>query len=136
MGYAVIGESYVNNGRGSALELPRQMVPLKRCWGGAGDAVLGAVVDYADGWMPIGGSGLSDAIPRLRRLAEAAHRDPSTIAVIPFGVMGTEKKLAHFASLGVPEVVLRIRSGTTDDVLSELDALIHLVPLAASLHDH
>ena len=36
--------------------------------GGSGDAVLRAVAEYADGWMPIGGSGLADVIPRLHRL--------------------------------------------------------------------
>ena len=39
--------------------------------GGSGDAVLGAVAEYADGWMPIGGAGLAEALPRSRRLAEA-----------------------------------------------------------------
>ena len=93
------------------------------------------MADYADGWMPIGGSGLSDAIPRLHQLANEADRDPSTIEVIPFGVIGTEEKLAYFASLGVTEVVLRVRAGTPDDVLTELDALSHLVPLAAAITD-
>ena len=31
----------------------------------------------ADGWIPIGGSGLAAAIPRLRALAEEAGRDPA-----------------------------------------------------------
>ena len=31
---------------------------------------------YADGWIPIGGSGLSEALPRLHALAEEAGRDP------------------------------------------------------------
>jgi probable F420-dependent oxidoreductase len=101
--------------------------------GGSGDLVLAAVAEYADGWMPIGGSGLADAMPRLHRLAEAQGRDPSTIAVIPFGTIGTESKLEHYASLGVAEVVLRVRSGGTDDVLAQLDSLATLVPLATAL---
>jgi probable F420-dependent oxidoreductase len=101
--------------------------------GGSGDAVLNAVADYTDGWMPIGGSGLAEAIPRLRRLAEKAGRDPATLAVIPFGTVGTEGKLAHFASLGVTEVVLRVAAGDTDSMLAALDALAPLLPVAEAL---
>jgi hypothetical protein len=53
--------------------------------------------------------------------------------VIPFGTIGTESKLEHYASLGVAEVVLRVRSGGTDDVLAQLDSLATLVPLATAL---
>jgi probable F420-dependent oxidoreductase len=42
-------------------------------------------------------------------------------------------KLEHFAALGVTEVVLRVRSGDTDEVLAQLDALTALLPVAASL---
>jgi probable F420-dependent oxidoreductase len=101
--------------------------------GGSGDAVLGAVAEYADGWMPIGGSGLGDAIPRLHRLAEGKDRDPAEIAVIPFSTIGTAAKLEHYATLGVTEVVLRLPSGRADEMLPELDRLTALLPLAASL---
>ncbi len=101
--------------------------------GGAGDAVLGAVADYADGWMPIGGSGLGDAIPRLHHLAEAAGRDPATLAVVPFGTLASPGKLEYYAGLGVDEVVLRVRSGTGDEVRSQLESLSPMVDLAAAL---
>jgi probable F420-dependent oxidoreductase len=101
--------------------------------GGSGDAVLRAVAEYADGWMPIGGSGLAEAIPRLHRLAEKAGRDPARLSVIPFGTIGTAAKLEHYAGLGVDEVVLRVRAGKADDMRAELDSLATLVPVAATL---
>jgi probable F420-dependent oxidoreductase len=101
--------------------------------GGSGEAVLSAVADYADGWMPIGGSGLSEAIPRLRHLTEEKGRDPGDVAVIPFGTIGTGAKLEHYASLGVDEVVLRVRSGGADEMLSELDSLTPLLAVSAAL---
>jgi len=101
--------------------------------GGAGNAVLGAVADYADGWMPIGGSGLGEAIPRLHRFAELAGRDPAELAVIPFGTIASPAKLEHYASLGLDEVVLRVRSGSSDEVLAQLDTLAPLVDFAAAL---
>jgi probable F420-dependent oxidoreductase len=101
--------------------------------GGDSDRVLAAVADYTDGWMPIGGSGLREAIPRLRRFAEEAGRDPAELAVIPFGTLGSRAKLEHYASLGIGEVVLRVRSGDANEMLDQLDALADLLPFAEKL---
>jgi probable F420-dependent oxidoreductase len=89
--------------------------------GGANDSVFAAVAEYADGWLPIGGSGLGEAVPALRRRVEAAGRDPSSIEVVPFGTIPTQAKLEHLAGLGVAEVVLRVPSGPADDMLHTLD---------------
>jgi probable F420-dependent oxidoreductase len=113
---------------------PRQQPgPRVLIGGGSGAAVLGAVADYADGWMPIGGSGLGEAIPRLHRLAEARGRNPESLDVVPFGTVGTGQKLEHYRSLGVTEVVLRVQSGSAEEMLTELDALTPLVELAMTL---
>jgi probable F420-dependent oxidoreductase len=102
--------------------------------GGSGDRVLRAVAEYADGWMPIGGSGLGEAIPRLREFVEAAGRDPDDIAVIPFGTIGhSEEKLAHYAGLGIDEVVLRVPGGTPDEMQVHLDLLVPLLSIATTM---
>ena len=101
--------------------------------GGAGDAVLMAVVQYADGWIPIGGSGLGAAIPRLRALAEEAGRDPDALSVVPFGTIADQGKLEHYAGLGITEVVLRVRAGDERSVRAELESLAPLLPFAATL---
>jgi probable F420-dependent oxidoreductase len=101
--------------------------------GGSSDTVLAAVADYADGWLPIGGSGLAEAIPRLQRFAEEAGRDPHQLSVIPFGTIGTPAKLHHYASLGIEEVVLRIRSGSADDMQAQLASLADLLTVASEL---
>jgi len=101
--------------------------------GGAGAAVLSAVVDAADGWIPIGGRGLGEAIPRLHALAEAAGRDPARLDVVPFGTIADVGKLEHYAGLGVTEVVLRIRAGDPASMRTELESLAPLVPFAATL---
>ncbi|MGD0392038.1 MAG: LLM class F420-dependent oxidoreductase [Acidimicrobiales bacterium] len=89
--------------------------------GGSNPSVFGAVAEYADGWMPIGGSGLAEALPRLRRAVEDRGRDPGRIRVVPFGTVPTDEKLAHFQAQGVSEVVLRVPSGSADAMLSSLD---------------
>ena len=115
-----------------------EFVDLEPCWswpkplqqprvpvligGGATESVFAAVVDYGDGWIPIGGAGLSEALPRLHRLAEQGGRDPAVLQVVPFGTVPSAGKLDHYRSLGVREVVLRIAGGPADEMLATLDA--------------
>jgi probable F420-dependent oxidoreductase len=101
--------------------------------GGANEAVFAAVVECADGWIPIGGSGLSGAIPRLHARAGEAGRDPAALSVVPFGTIADEGKLEHYAGLGITEVVLRVRAGDERSVRAELESLAPLVPFAATL---
>jgi alkanesulfonate monooxygenase SsuD/methylene tetrahydromethanopterin reductase-like flavin-dependent oxidoreductase (luciferase family) len=101
--------------------------------GGPNDRVLTAVVECADGWIPIGGGGLRTAIPRLHALAEGAGRNPATLSVVPFGTIADAGKLEHYAGLGITEVVLRVRAGDERSVRTELESLAPLVPFAATL---
>ena len=89
--------------------------------GGATAAVFEAVAEYGDGWLPVGGSGLADALPRLHRAAEERGRDPSSLQVIPFGTIPSAGKLDHYRSLGIDEVVLRVPAGSADEMLPVLD---------------
>lgn len=89
--------------------------------GGANHSVFAAVAEYADGWMPIGGSGLAEALPLLRRAVEDRGPDPGAIRVVPFGTVPNDAKLEHYRSQGIDEVVLRLASGGADRMLAELD---------------
>jgi probable F420-dependent oxidoreductase len=90
--------------------------------GGAGPRLFEHVAEYADGWMPIGGAGLRDALPALRRAMEARGRDPDSLHVVPMGVLPDEGKLARYAETGVTEAVLRLPSAPRDEVMPVLDA--------------
>ncbi len=89
--------------------------------GGANPSVFAAVAEYADGWLPVGGSGLTRALPDLKRAVELAGRDPEAIRVVLFGTVPDDRKLDHYRSLGIDEVVLRIPSGGADEMLAVLD---------------
>jgi probable F420-dependent oxidoreductase len=95
--------------------------------GAAGPKLFAHIAEYGDGWIPIGGAGLSTALPELRQVVEAAGRDPATLEVVPFGSIPDEGKLAHFESVGVTECVLRVPSGPRDVVLPVLDEWAALV---------
>lgn len=89
--------------------------------GAAGPTLFAHVAEYGDGWIPIGGAGLSDAIPALREAVAAAGRDPAALEIVPFGSVPDPGKLDHFERIGVTECVFRLPSAARDVVLPMLD---------------
>lgn len=90
--------------------------------GGAGPKLFRAVLEYGDGWMPIGDFGLAESLPLLREAAEKAGRDPATLRVVPYGTVPTDEGMEQLRALGVDEVVFDVASGTREEVLPVLDA--------------
>jgi probable F420-dependent oxidoreductase len=95
--------------------------------GAAGPKLFDQIAEYADGWIPIGGAGVKDALGDLQRTCEARDRDPSTLRIIPFGTVPSPGKLEYYASIGITEVVLRLPSASRDRVLPLLDEYAQLV---------
>ncbi|RSS74702.1 TIGR03619 family F420-dependent LLM class oxidoreductase [Streptomyces sp. WAC06614] len=91
--------------------------------GAAGPKLFAAIADHADGWMPIGGRGLTESLPVLRSVWERAGRDPKALQVVPYAVHPTPGKLAHYADLGIEEVVAQLPSAEEPEVLRALDEL-------------
>lgn len=89
--------------------------------GGAGPKLFAQVAEYANGWIPIGGAGLGDAIPRFQQVVADAGRNPAEMEIVPFGSIPDPGKLEHFAKIGVTECVFRIPSAGADEVLPTLD---------------
>jgi probable F420-dependent oxidoreductase len=96
-------------------------VPPVLIGGGAGPKIFAHIAEYADGWMPIGGKGVREALPALREACEKAGRDPATVKVIPFGTVPSRGKLDYYAGLGIEEVVCSLPNGSADAVLPVLD---------------
>ena len=89
--------------------------------GGAGPKLFAHIAEYGNGWIPVGGAGLTDAIPRFHQAVADAGRDPAEMEIVPFGSLPDPGKLAHFAQIGVTECVFRIPSAGADEVLPTLD---------------
>ena len=89
--------------------------------GAPGPTLLAHVAEFADGWIPIGGAGIRQALPELRRALEERGRDPEALHVVPMGVLPDADKLSYYASIGVTEAVLRLPSAPRDEVLPVLD---------------
>jgi probable F420-dependent oxidoreductase len=95
--------------------------------GAAGPKLFQHIAEYAQGWIPIGGAGLTEAIPRLREAVERAGRDPAGLEVVPFGSVPDPGKLDHFERIGVTENIFMLPSAPADVVLPILDKQAALV---------
>ncbi|WP_328299317.1 TIGR03619 family F420-dependent LLM class oxidoreductase [Streptomyces sp. NBC_00435] len=89
--------------------------------GQAGPKLFAAIADHSDGWLPIGGGGLTESLPALRQVWETAGRDPKSLQVVPYAVQPTPGKMSHYADLGIEEVVLQLPSEGEPEVLAVLD---------------
>ncbi|MFC8537108.1 LLM class F420-dependent oxidoreductase [Streptomyces sp. NPDC057249] len=100
----------------------RPQGPRTLIGGAAGPKLFDRIAESADGWLPIGGRGLSESVPRLRTAWAAAGRDPKDLHVVPYGVRPAPGKLARFADLGIEEIVLQLPPAPEPEVLRTLDA--------------
>ncbi|WP_333739885.1 LLM class F420-dependent oxidoreductase [Streptomyces sp. IBSBF 2806] len=89
--------------------------------GAAGPKLFAHICEYADGWLPIGGRGLSESLPVLRSAWADAGRDPSALQIVPYAVHPSPGKLAHYAELGIEEVVVQLPPAGEAEVLGLLD---------------
>ncbi|CAB4675512.1 unannotated protein [freshwater metagenome] len=106
---------------------PERNGPPVLIGGAAGPKMFANIAEYADGWIPIGGAGIKQALPELAHACEEAGRDSSEMRIVPFGTLPDPGKLEYYASLGIEEVVLRLPGGDADSVLPILDGFAELV---------
>lgn len=89
--------------------------------GAAGPKLFAHIAEYADGWLPIGGRGLGEALPVLRAAWAEAGRDPAALQVVPYAVQPSAGKLAYYAELGIEEAVVQLPPAGEGEVLGLLD---------------
>ncbi|MDH2389022.1 LLM class F420-dependent oxidoreductase [Streptomyces sp. HNM0663] len=100
---------------------PAGGAPRTLLGGAAGPRLFASLAQFADGWLPIGGRGLTESLPALRAAWESAGRKPEDLEVVPYAVLPSPGKLAHYADLGVTEVVLQLPPAGEREVLRTLD---------------
>ncbi|WP_060881793.1 LLM class F420-dependent oxidoreductase [Streptomyces scabiei] len=89
--------------------------------GAAGPKLFAHIAEYADGWLPIGGRGLGEALPVLSTAWTDAGRDPAGLQVVPYAVQPSAGKLAYYAELGIEEAVVQLPPAGEAEVLGLLD---------------
>jgi len=91
--------------------------------GGDGATTFDRVVEFCDGWMPIGFRmrNLPERIAVLHQHAEAAGRDPKSISITIFGANPESKALEAFEAAGVERAIFMLPPADRDTVLPLLD---------------
>ncbi|HKQ76141.1 MAG TPA: LLM class F420-dependent oxidoreductase [Blastocatellia bacterium] len=97
--------------------------------GGDGPTTFDRVIEFCDGWMPIGVRLVNpeEKIATLRKRAEEAGRDPSSISVTIFGPKPDRKALDDLERAGAERVVIYVPSEGRDKVLPILDQYVQMI---------
>lgn len=101
--------------------------------GAHGPRALERVIDYCDGWIPIGvraGNLLAD-VERLRQLAVERGRDPHRISVNVYGAEADLAALSRLREARVTRAILPLPAAGRDTVLPLLDRYAALLAGAA-----
>jgi probable F420-dependent oxidoreductase len=88
------------------------------------------VVDFCDGWLPIGFSAKAvlAGIQDLHERAERAERDRSTLSVSVFGARAERSDLDAYEAAGVERAIFAVPPKGRDQVLPLLDRFGELLP--------
>jgi hypothetical protein len=91
--------------------------------GGDGATTFDRVIEFCDGWMPIGFRmrNVGEKIAALHQRAEAAGRDPKTISITIFGANPDPSALDELKEAGVERAVFMLPPAERDTVLPLLD---------------
>lgn len=86
-----------------------------------GPLAFSHIVEFCDGWMPIGARAVHEDLGLLHRTAEEAGRDPATLSITVYGTKPDPGRIAELADLGVDRVVLGLAPSDEAEVLERLD---------------
>ena len=91
--------------------------------GGDGQTTFDRVIEFCNGWMPIGFrmDNLPEKIATLRQRAEAAGRDPNTISISIFGANPDKAALEQLEGLGVERAIFFVPPAERDVVMPLVD---------------
>ena len=97
--------------------------------GGETDYTLARVIEFCDGWLPRASPAFDpvEGMGRLRRAAEAAGRDMSTLSMTVFRAPPEAATLEAYAEAGVTRALLMLPPADRDTVLGLLDGYAPLL---------
>jgi probable F420-dependent oxidoreductase len=91
--------------------------------GAHGPLAIKRVVDYCEGWIPIGvrAGDLAASIEELHKAAHEKGRDPRTISISVYGTPADPDALRQLRALGVARAIFALPSKGRDELLPLLD---------------
>ena len=123
---------YVNFDKMWAYPKPLQKPHPPILMGGDGPTTFDRVVEYCDGWMPIGsrnsgGASLAEKIVLLKRQASEAGRDPESLDITSFGVRPDSELVARLEEAGVNRIIFTLPSEEQAQVTQIIDECAPLI---------
>jgi probable F420-dependent oxidoreductase len=97
---------------------------------GLGPTTLAHLVEFCDGWLPIGRTATREGIETVRTALRDAGRDPDAFSVTVLGTRPEPGAIEALADIGADRVVLWLSSADEPTVLDELDRLSGLVEVS------
>ena len=91
--------------------------------GGSAKNVYQRVIEYADGWIPVG-LGMKEVAQgkkTLTRLAEQNGRDPSSIQITVYGQPPDPAVIEEWDQIGVHRVIVRLPTTLPDDYATVME---------------
>ena len=131
-GEAEFHGEYVNFDKMWAYPKPLQKPHPPILMGGDGPTTFDRVVEYCDGWMPIGsrnsgGPSLSEKIVLLKRQASEAGRDPESLDITSFGVRPDPELVTRLEESGVNRIIFTLPSEERAQVTPLIDECARLI---------
>lgn len=123
---------YVNFDKMWAYPKPLQKPHPPILMGGDGPTTFDRVVEYCDGWMPIGsrnsgGPSLSEKIVLLKRQTSEAGRDPESLDITSFGVRPDPELVTRLEESGVNRIIFTLPSEERAQVTPLIDECARLI---------
>jgi probable F420-dependent oxidoreductase len=97
--------------------------------GGNAPTTFDRVVEFCDGWMPLGYApiNMGQKIAELKQRAEKAGRDWKSISISVFGANPQQSTIDEFEKLGVQRAIFMLPAGPRDTVLPIMDKYAALI---------
>jgi probable F420-dependent oxidoreductase len=96
--------------------------------GAAGPKTIADMVEFCDGWMPLGTRhDLEGNLSMVRKAVEAGGRDPSAFNITAYGVKGATENVDHLIELGIDRIVFNLPQREPAEVLDRIGILGDLV---------
>ena len=123
---------YVNFDKMWAYPKPTQHPHPPIYMGGDGPTTFDRIMEFGDGWMPIGGRGtsgpsLAEKIATLKGRWSEAGKNPETLPITIFGARPDADAISRLEQDGATRVLFTVQPEKPEAVLPHLDKLAELI---------
>lgn len=94
---------------------------------GAGPKTIAHMVEFCDGWIPLGRHEIGPKVGEVRRALEDSGRDPESFQLINYGSRTDPDQIEMLMGLGFDEAVFSVDSVASEQVIEKLDEISDFV---------